>query len=83
MCENPSREGHLSTLLPAAEDEELLKAIQRQQHVLRRVKRREKQFTGNENTRGPSGRETKTPQKGCTQTDLSGNVPCHPFQGWV
>ncbi|VCX41549.1 unnamed protein product [Gulo gulo] len=30
---------------PAAEDEELSKAIQRQQHVLRRVKRREKQFT--------------------------------------
>ncbi|XP_029804462.1 UPF0764 protein C16orf89 homolog isoform X1 [Suricata suricatta] len=30
---------------PAAEDEELLKTIQRQQHVLRRVKRREKQFT--------------------------------------
>ncbi|XP_029804464.1 UPF0764 protein C16orf89 homolog isoform X2 [Suricata suricatta] len=28
-----------------AEDEELLKTIQRQQHVLRRVKRREKQFT--------------------------------------
>ncbi|XP_032184251.1 UPF0764 protein C16orf89 homolog isoform X2 [Mustela erminea] len=28
-----------------AEDEELSKAIQRQQHVLRRVKRREKQFT--------------------------------------
>ncbi|XP_042827580.1 UPF0764 protein C16orf89 homolog isoform X2 [Panthera tigris] len=30
---------------PAAEDEELLTAIQHQQHVLRRVKRREKQFT--------------------------------------
>ncbi|KAF0881215.1 NAGPA acetylglucosaminidase, partial [Crocuta crocuta] len=30
---------------PAAGDEELLKAIQRQQHALRRVKRREKQFT--------------------------------------
>ncbi|XP_025772473.1 UPF0764 protein C16orf89 homolog [Puma concolor] len=30
---------------PAAEDEELLTAIQHQQHILRRVKRREKQFT--------------------------------------
>ncbi|XP_007181569.1 UPF0764 protein C16orf89 homolog [Balaenoptera acutorostrata] len=30
---------------PAAEDEELPKAIQYQQHLLRRVKRREKQFT--------------------------------------
>ena len=36
-------------LLSAAEDEELPKAIQYQQHLLRRVKRREKQFTGNEN----------------------------------
>ena len=41
-----------STLLPAAEDEELPKAIQYQQHFLRRVKRREKQFAGNENTQG-------------------------------
>ncbi|XP_004438324.1 PREDICTED: UPF0764 protein C16orf89 homolog [Ceratotherium simum simum] len=30
---------------PAAEDEELSKAVQHQQHFLRRVKRREKQFT--------------------------------------
>ncbi|XP_007937909.1 UPF0764 protein C16orf89 homolog [Orycteropus afer afer] len=54
---------------PAPEEDTLFQATQHQQHFLRRVKRREKEFTGNEKTQG-------------TFTAQNGSAPMRRQEPW-